>query len=144
MSSGKKFAKPARGRTKAHGFMLIEVMISVLIFSLGVLGLVGLQASMMQAQTTAKDRADASYLINELTGLMWSDVKNLDKYSSGNCANYTPCANWQTKVQQALPGVAFTQTVDTTTGDVLVTLTWTPASGGDAHHVTTATTIVGN
>ena len=46
----------------------------MLLFAIGILGMVGLQASMMQAQTDSKVRADAANLVDELATLMWSDV----------------------------------------------------------------------
>ena len=44
------------------GFALIEVLVAVLLFAIGILGMVGLQASMTQAQTESKVRADAANL----------------------------------------------------------------------------------
>ena len=51
--------------------MLIEVLIAVLIFSMGILGIVGLQASAVKASTDAKYRSEAGLLANELIGRMW-------------------------------------------------------------------------
>ena len=54
----------------ARGVALIEALVGLLIFSFGVLGLIGLQATMSKAQTGAKFRADASNLTAELLGVM--------------------------------------------------------------------------
>ncbi len=51
--------------------MLIEALIALLIFSMGILGIVGLQASAVKASTDAKYRSEASLLANELIGKMW-------------------------------------------------------------------------
>ena len=54
-----------------RGVGLIEVLVSLLVFSLGVLGLVGLQARAMQIETQAGDRTRAANLANELVTQMW-------------------------------------------------------------------------
>ena len=53
------------------GSVILESMIAVLIFSLGILGVVGLQAASIKASTDAKYRSEASLLANELIGRMW-------------------------------------------------------------------------
>ena len=77
----------ARGRSD-RGFALIEALIAIVIFSLGALGLLGLQVSMMKATSGAKFRADAA---------------NLAAYRD-SCSSHLPCRNWIAKVSQTLPG----------------------------------------
>ena len=52
--------------------MLLEALIAILIFSLGILGIVGMQASAVAASRDAKYRTDAGLLANELIGQMMS------------------------------------------------------------------------
>jgi type IV pilus assembly protein PilV len=125
------------------GFVLIEVMISVLIFAVGVLALVGLQASMTHAQTEAKVRADATNLASELVGMMWSDASNLTGYADGSCASTPQCAGWKNKVLLTLPSASTAVTADTVTGRVTITLMWTLPSGTQRKYVT-ATTVTAN
>jgi type IV pilus assembly protein PilV len=140
--------RPDSPRLRGRGFMLIEVLISVVIFSIGILGLVGLQAKMTTAQTEAKARADASYLASELVGLMWADIANLAQYqysattSSGNCTGHTACNTWLNKMKTALPSGNATLTPTTSTGDVSITLTW-QLPGGSTHTYQTVTTVKG-
>lgn len=122
--------------------MLIEVLISVLIFSVGVVALVALQAAMTRAQTEAKARTDASYLATELVGLMWADVNNLSSYTTASCASNTQCNMWLAKVQQTLPtnNTAPVVTVNTDAaspelGDVSIRITWRPPNGDDHQYV---------
>lgn len=120
----------------ARGAMLIEVLVAILIFSIGVLALVGLQAQMTHAQSSAKSRADATYLANELIGVMWSDTTNLSSYDT--CDGYARCSEWQAKVANALPkGAGTIDVVDATTGEVTITVRWTSPSDGDHQYVTT-------
>lgn len=53
------------------GVILVEVMIAIIIFSFGLLGLVGLQAVAAQNSTNAEERGRASMLANDLVSQMW-------------------------------------------------------------------------
>jgi type IV pilus assembly protein PilV len=87
--------------------MLLEVLIALLIFALGVLGLVGLQANAIKQSGQAKYRADATLLANELIGQMWVSNRSTDALkanfsSADGGAAYTA---WKARVAAALPGV---------------------------------------
>ncbi|MEQ1638829.1 MAG: type IV pilus modification protein PilV [Methylococcales bacterium] len=56
---------------KQTGSMLIESLIALLIFSMGILGIVGLQAAAVSASSESKYRSEAALLANELIGKMW-------------------------------------------------------------------------
>jgi type IV pilus assembly protein PilV len=56
---------------KQSGMLLIEAMIAVLIFSFGLLGLVGLQAVSTQNATNAEERTRATMLANDIVSVMW-------------------------------------------------------------------------
>ena len=91
-----------------RGVMLIEALIAILIFSIGILGIIGLQASAVQQSTDAKNRAEAAYLADQLMGQMWSGdrtVSNLQtKFNSCGSA-CTGWDSWYTTVKTVLPGV---------------------------------------
>jgi type IV pilus assembly protein PilV len=53
------------------GFTLIEVLVVLLLFSVGLLGLVGLQAKAMQISTGGEDSTRAAMLANEMASAMW-------------------------------------------------------------------------
>lgn len=130
---------------------MIEVLIALLLFMIGILGIVGLQASMMQAQTESKVRADAANMVDELAALMWAElgnkatIANLTNYSTSGCGASAACNAWQTKLGNTLPGgtlkdLAFDDTVDTwaeTHGQVKVTLAWTLPNGSEHQYVAT-------
>lgn len=122
--------------------MLIEALVSLLIFSFGVLGVVGLQAMMTKAQTASKYRAEAAFLANQLVGSMWSDVPaNLANYATASCGGYGRCNEWSGKVAAALPGGAATVAIDTT--NVTIAISWAQPNEG-AHTYTTTTAIAVN
>lgn len=115
------------------GSVLIEVLVAFLIFSFGVLGLVGLQGAMVRNQTDAKIRTDAAFLANEFVGLVQSDQGNLASYvtTPSSTCSLAKCADWVRKVKSSLPdGNATTvYTPGTNGGDYAITLTWTTPDG---------------
>ena len=143
--SPRRSQSPAPRRAALQGFVMLEALVALVVFSFGVLALVGLQSSMTRAQSTAKYRADASYLATEGTGMMWADIgTNLDmlsNYTTANCAAYTPCKLWKAKIAAELPSGTVAVTADTGTGDVTVTVGWTEP-GGESHQYIASTTLV--
>jgi len=129
---------PSRSHQQA-GFAITDVLMAILLFSVGVLGLVGLQGAMTKTQLEAKVRADASYLANELVAQIWSDTININSYSESGCEGYAPCNTWQSKVTSSLPGGTGEVTTNSS-GDVTITITWTNTAG-DQHQYVTQTTV---
>lgn len=60
---------PAR---RQAGMTLIEVLVAVLIFSLGILGLIGLQSRAVQFSVSAEDTNRAAMLAGDIVGTMWA------------------------------------------------------------------------
>jgi type IV pilus assembly protein PilV len=118
--------------------MLVEALVGATIFAVGVLGVVALQASMAQSQTVGKLRGDAIYLADELIGLMWVDMTNRSSYVSASCSGYARCADWSGKVARTLPGGASAVTVNTTTGVVTVSISWSTRTGTQSYATSTA------
>ena len=58
---------------RQSGAYLLEALIGILIFSLGVLGIVGLQAASLRTSSDAGLRAEAVFAANQLVGQMWAD-----------------------------------------------------------------------
>jgi len=109
--------------------MLIEALIGILIFSIGILALIGMQGAAIRNTTDARYRSEASFLANQIIGQMWVDRANLSSYTS---AGYTPRDNWATAVAETLPGVTGTRLPTITLGtvaagtenEVTVTIQW--------------------
>jgi type IV pilus assembly protein PilV len=140
---------------KQRGFMLLEVLIALLIFSIGVLGIVGLQAAMTKAQTGSKFRADAAFLAQRLVGSMWADRTGLDNYdTAGGCSSHARCSQWVSEVASQLPNGDATVSVTTlpngtdATGrvvaaEVTITINWTPPNE-EQHRLITTSAIAAN
>lgn len=131
-------ARPHRLRPKQRGVALIEALVAILIFAFGIVGMVGLQASMTRAQGNAKYRADAAYLGSQLLGQIWADRANLAQYDTGGgCAGHAPCADWAGKVAATLPLGSAEISATPASGVVSLTLTWSAGTQGTSTHVVT-------
>ena len=142
-------------RKSQSGVMLLEALIAILIFSLGVLGVIGMQASAVKASRDAKYRTDAGLLANELIGQMWSgnrDGATLQANFQGD-GNQTGPTNiltdgpiytaWQARVASTLPGTVANPSVVTvvpgvvgpprTSSLVTVTVSWSAPNEQVAH-----------
>ena len=88
-------------KTKQSGVMLLEAMIAVLIFSMGVLSLVALQATSIKLSADAKYRAVAAMMTDQLFSEMWvsgKDASQLKSYFEPDGDGYTA---WKARVAKA-------------------------------------------
>lgn len=83
---------------KQHGASLIEVMIALLIFTVGLLGLAAMQLNALQSTTDSGQRSQAAWLMNDLAERMRANPGGtLDNYRAApNCAALpaTVCADY--------------------------------------------------
>lgn len=117
-------------KSAQQGVVLVEAMIAILIFSMGVLAVVGLQAAMIKNTADSKYRADASYIAQQKIGQMWVDPSNLATYP-----------NATTDISSLLPGGSLTIT-QPAANQFTVTVTW-QKQGEEQHNFTTTAVIAG-
>ncbi len=91
--------------TRERGVMLIEALIAILIFSIGILAVVGMQSVAIKNVTESKYRSEAAFLANELISKMWSDAGNIGFYNYPG-SSYGKLVAWVAKVDATLPGTA--------------------------------------
>lgn len=129
------------GSSGENGVMLLEALIGMLIFTLGILALFGMQATAMRATMDAKYRSEAGFLVNEIIGIMWVDRANLNSYATANCASYTSCNDWLTRVAALMPQAgANAPTIAVSGQQVTVTVRWQrPGESTVSNHVAVAT-----
>ena len=85
----------ALGGRKQAGVMLLEVLIAILIFSIGVLAVVGMQVAAINNVTDAKYRSEAAFLTNRLISQIWTDIPNIATYDyPGTGTLPASLANW--------------------------------------------------
>jgi type IV pilus assembly protein PilV len=115
MRAGTRIPAPGSER----GVMLIEALVAILIFSIGILAVVGMQAVAIKDVTSAKYRSEAAFLVQELLSQMWTDNGNIGTYAFAGTG--TPPAKiqaWVNKVQSRLPDGANQPPVVTLTNPV--------------------------
>lgn len=109
------------------GVALLEALVGILIFSIGILALMGLQAQSIRNTVEAKYRNEAAYLANQIIGQMWVDRANLAAYDTGGGANPNMTA-WRTQVANTLPRVVVggtnSPTIVVAANQVTVTVFW--------------------
>jgi len=122
------------------GVMLLEALIGILIFSLGILAVVGLQAASIKVAADSKYRSDASLLANNLIGQMWAGDRKASTLKANFQGGYDgadPGAGylaWLNDVQNgpnrlpgvtddSLPIVQITQVVGANANSSLVSIT---------------------
>ena len=119
-----------RAMKSQAGVMLIEALIGILIFSIGILALIGMQGQAIRNTTDARYRSEAAFLATEVIGRMWIDIANLPKFDNDYASAFAPRDDWATKVAVTMPGVDLagatrpTIELDATTNEVIVTIIW--------------------
>lgn len=105
-------------RRAARGLSLIEVLVVIVLFSFGLIGMVAMQAKAVQNSVSAEDSTRAALLANDLVSQMWANG-NINLPSS-------VVTDWSNGVADAtargLPNG--TGTVSITAGIATVTVTW--------------------
>jgi type IV pilus assembly protein PilV len=134
-----------------QGVALIEALIAILIFSVGLLGLLGVQAMTIKVSKDSKYRSDASYLANQIISQMWVDKLNIGSYANlptttstchftGAASALANVTNWISESASLLPGVGSLppQIIVTTSGtaytQVQVTICWVNPSDQVVHN----------
>ena len=114
-------------RKLQSGVALLEALVGILIFSIGILALMGLQAQSIRNTVEAKYRNEAAYLANQIIGQMWVDRANLAAYDTGGGANQN-MVNWRTQVANTLPRVVAggtnSPTITVAANQATVTVFW--------------------
>jgi type IV pilus assembly protein PilV len=116
MKKDRKMNQSLQLRDRQSGVMLIEALIAILIFSIGILAVVGMQGIAIKNVTESRSRSEASFLAGELLTQMWVDQNinaaqvNTSNVTVGNY-NYAGTgtvparlAGWVARVQGKLPG----------------------------------------
>jgi len=130
-------------RNAQSGVMLLEALIGILIFSVGILAMVGMQVMGIKLASDSRDRAEASNLASQLVGEMWLNRAALASYQyAGSGTPPAALTNWVARVDASLPGAAANRPIVTVGASSLgasvgtqttVTLRWTSPSDTTVH-----------
>jgi type IV pilus assembly protein PilV len=138
-----------------HGVMLLEALVAILIFSLGVLAVIQLQAVSIKQASGAEQRSTAALLANDLVSRMWASDKTaatLQNNFSSSAANATGYTQWLNTVRNSglpnvsqdkntLPTVTFANGPATSSGtaslQATISLFWIAPGDSTKHSYTT-------
>ena len=88
-----------------HGSSLVDALLALLLFSVGMLALLRLMSAALVESTNAQYRNQASQLASALVSSMWTGDRSLaslqSRFGNQNAQDYRA---WLSKVQAALPG----------------------------------------
>lgn len=142
-----------------QGVMLLEALIGILIFTIGILAMVAMQANAISNVSNAQYRSEASALADEIMSQIQIDrgsdltLIGVDQYAlSGGTTSYAPLSNWLQRVKR-LPGaeanpptIAITTLASGSTGTfgatkvVTVTVRWrAPTATAVSNHIAIGT-----
>lgn len=134
-----------QARNNQSGVMLLEVLVALLIFAIGILGLVGMQAISIKLTADSKYRAEAAMYADQLINQMWAD----DRTNAALIGNYESATLrpkyvvWQNQLQAAVTGLPGASGANAPTvvidGDnqVTVTVRWQPPNATAANQYVT-------
>ena len=143
-------------QTKQNGIAILEAMIAILIFSMGIIALMGMQATTINNVADAKYRNTASFYADQMVGMIWakrtgSTVPISGVYYASPDTSFAcnPCSStngnadtqaWLAQIQSAVPSATASIAASSVSPLVTVTVGWTPPNA--ASHVQVAYTYI--
>lgn len=111
-------------RRAQQGVVLLEALVAILIFSIGILAIVGMQAQAVSTVTESRSRSEAAFLANQLLTQIWTDAANAASYAyDGSGTPPARLTRWVNEVNARLPNA--------TSRPPIVTVTNATANGAE-------------
>ncbi|HTT09568.1 MAG TPA: type IV pilus modification protein PilV [Burkholderiaceae bacterium] len=142
----------ARGSTRQRGLSMIEVLVAIVIISLGLLGMAGLQAASLRGSQGAVYRSQAMQFAADMAERMRGNLGDARNYAialgdpvpTGTTVTDLDRADWLARLA-TLPAGTGAIAVDTVNNVVSITVQWDDSrAGGDAQSQYTLVTRVWN
>lgn len=131
-----------------RGDSLVEGLVALAILSIGLLGITGLQGTLIGVSADAQLRMEAAFYTEQLLGLAQADPTNATCYAfatpCGNTDASTAATGWRTEVQGRLPGASAAAPVvnyDAATGRFAVTVQWQHPADDTVRNVSSSTVL---
>lgn len=130
-------------KSAQQGVVIVETMIAILLFSMGVLAIIGLQAAMVKNTGDSKTRAESANIAQQCIGELWANPTAL------------ACPNAAANAAAVLPNGALAIAVVPIApiaglgggGQFTITITWLQPgepAGAPPHNYTTLASVAGN
>ncbi len=128
-----------------NGMVLLEGLIAILIFSVGILGVVGLQAAMIKGAADSQYRIEAGNIAQQRVAQMYVDQDKLADYEEvdTDISALTGLPNGKRSTVRAVASCDKDLLGDPSQNCVIVTVSWEQPGTKDTHNVTTVAHIVG-
>ena len=131
-----RMKRASRPRVGQEGTYLLEVLIAVLLFAFGVLGLVGLLAGSVRASNEVRFRSEAAYIANGMISDMWTmDAPTMTTQFGGGGAKLVA---WTSRATSLLPSstvtVTMTPGLSSQSSTVDVKITWKLPGSNETHN----------
>ena len=131
---------------RRRGSALIEGLLALVVFSVGLIGLLMLLSASLVESGNARYRSEASLLASDLVGRMWSGDRSVTalqgRYGDASTDDYQ---QWLQRVQVTLPGTKTTANLPQIAIDddrnVTISLAWQAPGEASAHRLVIATRI---
>jgi type IV pilus assembly protein PilV len=137
--------RPQELHRRQRGIVMLDALIAIVIFSIGIVGMVKLQSAAVDIASSVKDRTDAAMLADQVIAQMWTSDKTTagalqQNFQSPGGAAYT---TWVSSVNRELPGTTATPPTITVDANNYVTVTvyWQAPSDASAHKYVSSTQI---
>lgn len=134
--------------THQHGDTIVEGLVALAILSIGLLGIIGVQGTLIGTSADAQLRMEASFYAEQLLGLAIADAANANCYAfTSPCGNADASASataWRAELQDRLPGAASaapTVTYDAANGQFAVVVQWRHPSDDTVRSVASTTVL---
>ena len=153
MGTAPGFIRNSGSGRRQSGVALLEVLIAILIFSIGILAVVGMQAAAVKNVADSKYRSEAAFLADRLLSQMWTDAGNIGAYAyPGTGPVPAKLTTWMTDpvagVNTRLPNAGTSVTITGATANgaqVTIQLFWQMpeelSKGLPAHNYTVAASV---
>jgi type IV pilus assembly protein PilV len=129
--------------SRTAGSALIESLLALVVFSVGLLSLLMLLTSALKQSDNARYRSEASFLASDLIGQMWSGDRTLQSLQQRFDSASDTYQRWLVRVQSTLPGVTADRNQPELKIDdsrnITLTLHWQSPSDTEQHQLVVVT-----
>jgi type IV pilus assembly protein PilV len=134
------------------GAGLVEGLTSLVVLSVGILGLIGMQATLIQDSTESRVRMQAGFFATSVLGMAAANPQNVGCFIV-NSAQAAPCTSsdaqtqasgWLDQVMSTLPGATGVPpqvAYDNASGQLTVTLRWQMKGESVVHNYVSTTQV---